>query len=94
MRTLLRISIPVEAGNAAYRDGRLAKAIEGLLEKLKPEAAYFAPDGGERTAFIVFDLKEPSQLVRIGEPLFAELDAAIEFSPIMNADDLKKGMAA
>ena len=88
------MSVPVEAGNAAFRDGRLAKAIEGLLEKLKPEAAYFAPDGGERTAFIVFDLKEPSQIAQIAEPLFAELDAAIEFSPIMNADDLKKGLTA
>jgi hypothetical protein len=34
---LLRVSIPVEAGNAAAKDGTLGSTIEGILADLKPE---------------------------------------------------------
>jgi hypothetical protein len=40
MRFLLKISIPVEAGNAAAKKDRF-KAIQLLLEEQKLEAAYF-----------------------------------------------------
>ncbi len=45
-----------------------------------------------RTAFIVFDLKDPSQLPAISEPLFSKLKATIEMFPVMNQEDLKKGL--
>jgi hypothetical protein len=40
-----------------------------------------------------FDLAEASQIVEIAEPLFANLNAAIEIVPVMNGDDLRKGIA-
>jgi len=89
---MLRITIPVEKGNEAFKDGSLASTIQGLMEELKPEAAYFAPEGGERGAMIVFDMTDPSQIPQIAEKLFANLHAAVEFLPVMNADDLKRGL--
>jgi hypothetical protein len=94
MRTLLRITIPVKAGNAAINDGRLPQIMESLMEQLKPEAAYFQTHLGMRNAFIVFDLKEPSQIPQIAEPLFQGFNAAVEFAPVMNADDLRAGLEA
>jgi hypothetical protein len=90
MRCLLKVSIPVETGNAAINDGSLSKTIESILAELEPEAAYFAADKGKRTGFIVFDLKDTSQIPAVAEPWFLAFDAEIEFQPAMNLDDLKK----
>ncbi len=92
MRMMLRWTVPVERGNETIRDGSLARTIESLLEELKPEAAYFWPDNGERAGMIVFDMADPTQIPQIAEPLFLNVDAAVEFAPVMNADDLKKAL--
>ena len=90
MRCLLKVSIPVETGNATISDGSLPKTIDSILADLKPEAAYFAEDNGERTGFIFFDLKDTAQIPAVAEPWFLAFDAHIEFHPAMNLDDLKK----
>ena len=92
MRCLLKVLIPVEAGNAAIGDGSLPKTIESILGDLKPEAAYFAEENGKRTGFIFFDLKDPSQIPAIAEPWFLAFDAHVELRPAMNLEDLKKAM--
>jgi hypothetical protein len=92
MRVLLKAKMPVEAGNAAIREGRLPKLIDGTIEQLKPEASYFYADGGKRCMLLVFDLKDPSQLPALTERLFGEANAEIEMSPVMNLEDLRKGL--
>lgn len=92
MRTMIRVTTPVEAGNKAFQDGTLQKTIMGLIEKLKPEAAYFFPDRGVRTAIFVTDLKDPSDILVIAEPLFENLNAAVEFLTVMNVEDLNRGI--
>ncbi len=67
--------------------------MDTLIATLKPEAAYFGPSEGKRCGMIFFDLAEPSQIVEFGEILFANLNAAVEFMPVMNADDHIKGLA-
>jgi hypothetical protein len=93
MRTLMRVTIPVEQGNKALRDGSLPKIVQSALQDLEPEAAYFTTlGGGQRGGFIVFDLKDSSDLPRIAEPFYMALNATVEFTPVMNADDLKAGL--
>jgi hypothetical protein len=41
---------------------------------------------------LVIDVKDPSDIPVIAEPFFTQLDAAVEFTPVMNADDVKKGL--
>ena len=91
MRMLLRVSIPVEAGNAAAKNGTLGPTVERILGDLKPEAAYFfTDDSGQRSGSIVFDMKDSSEIPAVAEPWFLAFDAHVEIHPAMNVDDLKK----
>jgi|SRR5271165_3272962 len=93
MRMMLRLQFPVEAANAAIKDGRLAKVISSTLERLKPEAAYFTAVDGDRGGFIVFDMQHPSDIPSICEPFFHELHATVELTPVMTAEDVQTGIA-
>jgi hypothetical protein len=93
MRMMLKVSIPAEAGNSAIKDGSLPKIMADSLERLKPEAAYFLAENGLRTAIMVIDVADPSDIPRIAEPFFAGFNAGVSLQPVMTADDLKKGLS-
>lgn len=88
MRFLFKISIPVEAGNEAAKDG--FKAIENILEQQKPEAVYFVAENGKRTGILIINMEDPSEIPAIAEPWFLALNAAIEVTPAMVPADLEK----
>ncbi|MBI5486962.1 MAG: hypothetical protein HY905_06490 [Deltaproteobacteria bacterium] len=93
MRVLMKVSIPVEAGNKALNDGSLSGTIAGFVEEVRPEASYFVTEGAAgRTAYFVFDMKDSSYMPWIGERFFTNLNASIEFKPAMNLEDLKTGL--
>jgi len=89
---MIKVTVPVEAGNKAIQEGAMQKVLAEATERLRPEAAYFFSDRGVRTALYVADLKDPSDIPIIAEPFFTGLNAAVEFTPVMNADDLKKAL--
>ena len=91
MRMLLRVSIPVEAGNAAAKAGTLGSTMEKILADLKPEAVYFfADDDGNRSGSIVFDLQDTSQIPAVAEPWFLAFNAKVTLRPVMPPQDLAK----
>ena len=93
MRVLMKVSIPVEAGNKALKDGSLPNTIMGFVEEVRPEATYFVTDGTKgRTGYFVFDLKESSYVPPLIERFFSNLDASIEITPAMDVEDLKTGL--
>ena len=93
MRILMRVAIPVDAGNEAIVNGKLMSVVQTFTEQHKPEAAYFyADDNGQRCCAMVLDMKDASEIPVIAEPLFAGLNARLQLLPVMNADDLKKGL--
>ena len=90
MRFLLKVNIPVEAGNTAAKAGKLGATIQSILAELKAEAAYFTDDSGQRTAFIFLEMQDASQIPAIAEPWFLAFNASIEIHPVMIPADLAK----
>jgi hypothetical protein len=94
MRFLLKVNIPVEAGNTAARAGKLGTTIEAILTDLKPEAAYFTDNNGQRTGFIIVDMQDASQIPAIAEPWFLAFNASVELHPVMVPEDLMRAGSA
>ena len=86
----MKVSMPVEASNAAMRNGSLPKTIQSIQADLKPEAAYFCDWDGMRTGFLVFDMTDVSQIPAVAEPWFLAFNASVEIHPAMSPADLDK----
>src|SRR5207344_3591184 len=94
MRVMLKVTIPVESGNAAAKSGKLGSTIQSILADLKPEAVYFTDSNGQRAGYIFLDMKDASQIPAIAEPWFLAFNASIEIHPVMIPDDLAKAGGA
>lgn len=94
MRTLLKVIIPVEPGNASIADGRLPAIMEQVFADIRPEATYFVSDHGRRCALVVFDMADSARIPAIAEPFLQGLNASVEFMPVMNIDELRRGLQA
>ena len=92
MRFLFKISMPVEAGNADAKNG--FSAIRSILAQQKPEAVFFASEGGKRAAYLFIHMDDLSQLPAIAEPWFLALNASIDVAPVMTPEDLMKAAPA
>ena len=93
MRVMMRVHIPVEAGNRAIADGHLPAVLEAFNKAAKPEALYFGTSNGERTLIAVFDMVSPTDIPRIAEPFFTKLNAHLDWQPCMDYADLQAGLA-
>jgi len=94
MRTMLTMAMDVHTSNEAVKSGVLQATMEALAKKMKPESAYFYAVDGQRGAQFVFDLKDVSDIPQIAELAFHNLGAEVEFIPVMNEQELKRGLEA
>lgn len=93
MRVMVKFQIPVESGNQTIRTGRIAKFFESIMSDLKPEAAYFFPESGLRAGLFVIDMKDNSEVAGVVERFSFGLNASVELTPVMNGEDLQRGLA-
>jgi hypothetical protein len=90
MRMIMYVSIPVEKFNAAVKDGSAGAKMQRILAAQKPEAAYFTDRHGMRTAVLIVDLTDASQIPAFAEPWFLTFNATMEMHPVMTGEDLGK----
>ena len=88
MRFMFKAILDTAVANAATRDGTMGTKIAAILDDLKPEAAYFLAEDGNRTAVLFLDIQDPSQLPAVAEPWFLLFNARIEAVPAMTSEDL------
>ncbi len=93
MRVLVRVILPTEAGNRAIKGQDFIKNIQSFMDNYKAEAAFFTPSNGDRSANFIIDMPSSDMMVTIAEPFF-EMGARVEMQPVMNFEDLKKGLSA
>lgn len=93
MRFLIRAKMPTETGNKTVQDPNFLKKLEEYMDKVKPEAAYFLPTDGHRAAAFIVNMQSNDQVPALVEPLFQWMGANVEVIPVMNFDDLKKGLS-
>ena len=94
MRFMLKMSMPMDQGNAVIKDGSLGLTLQSILEELQPEAAYFTTVDGCRGGYIVLNMEDASQIPAVAEPFFLAFGANIEIDPVMSAEDLQKATPA
>jgi hypothetical protein len=90
---MARITMPTVPGNRAISDGTIGKLMQGASGRWKPEAMYFTTFDGRRTAYLIFDMPDASDIPAFAEPFFEGLEADVELAPAMNAQDLQKGLS-
>jgi len=90
MHFLVKVIIPVQAGNAMVRDPKFGKKLEGILNDIKPKETYFAVDGGQRTMYLVVEISDASRIPAVSEPFWLAFEASVECIPIMTEKDFQK----
>jgi len=93
MRVMAKITMPTEAANSAIQDGSISKLMQRAADRWHPEAMYFTTFEGLRTAYMVFDMPDASDIPPFAEPFFQTVGALVQFAPVMNAEDLQKGLS-
>jgi hypothetical protein len=93
MRIMLKAQPDIELGNQAVQDGSINQVVQQVSEIVNPEAFYVGPIEGRRTIFLVFEIDDSSKIVSITEPFFTKLNAKVELFPVMNRDEMMKGLA-
>jgi hypothetical protein len=90
MRCMFKFSFPTtDESNGWIRDGSIGQKMESMLGEIQPEAAYFGSVDGSRGGYLVVNMDEASEIAAKLEPLFQELGAAVECSPVMTSEDLR-----
>ncbi|PWU09760.1 MAG: panthothenate synthetase [Verrucomicrobia bacterium] len=90
MRMLLNVKIPHEPFNTAVKDGTAGAKLKKILDAIKPEAAYFTEQDGQRGGVLVVDLPDPSKIPSLVEPWLLTFQADIELRVVMTPADLEK----
>ena len=88
MRILVIAQLDTQVFNAAVKDGSVGAKMHRILDSLKPESVYFVEIDGKRTAVMVVDLANASQIPSVAEPWFLTFNAKLTMHPAMTPADL------
>jgi len=92
MRWMVKFSIPVNDGNELVKTGKIGQNLHSLMEDFKPEATYFFPENGQRSGFMIINVNDSSDLAKVAESFWFGLRADVTVTPVMNGEDLSKGL--
>ncbi|MEK7807271.1 MAG: panthothenate synthetase [Chloroflexota bacterium] len=88
MRMLMQVRFPLEPFNTLVKNGTAGRKLQQILEDIKPEAAYFFANNGQRGGILIVDVAEPSRIPFFAEPFFLTFNASLDLDPVMLPEDL------
>jgi len=88
MKILANIEFPLEPFNSMIRNGTIGATLGGILEAIKPEAAYFYSPNGCRGGTFIFNIDDVSQIPKIAEPFFLKFNAKFDYNLVMSPQDI------
>lgn len=94
MQMLMEVEIPNEPFNTMLKKGTVGDTLQGVLDEIKPAAAYFSEQDGQRGALLLVDVPDPARIPGLAEPFFVRFDASVKFRICMTPEDLaRSGLA-
>jgi hypothetical protein len=92
MRMMVKFTFGAGGGNEILRSGKINTLLQQVMEDLKPEAAYFYAENGQRSGHFIIESQDSVDLVRVCEPLWFGLKADVAMIPVMNGEDIQRGL--
>ena len=94
MLFFVRATIPTVGGNRMFFAGTMAPTLDEIVAKLKPQAIFFraiekGPTAGMKAINLLVELENASQVKSVVEPLFAPMEAKVEYDQVVSHDELK-----
>lgn len=93
MRMMVTFSFPTDSGNDIVGSGKIAQIFEKLMGDIKPEAVYLHPVDGQRGGHVIINMADSSEVAGVGERFWIALKAHVTMTPVMNPEDLQKGLS-
>ena len=90
MKFMLKLTFANPSANEKIKDPKFGENMGKILEEIKAEAAYFGLIDGKRGGYIVINLNDATDMVKVAEPLFLYLNADIDLLPVMSPQELGK----
>ena len=92
MKFLVKAIIPVEAGNPMVKDPNFQARMETVMGDIRPEAAYFTIDNGQRTGYFFVNVDNADDMARIADPMWLAWKANVTFLPAFTPEDMEQMM--
>jgi len=89
MKFLVKVTLPVDKGNAAMRDGSMSEKLQRIVSEMNPEAIYFVTENGQRTQYLVVNVDDAKQMPSIAEPWWLLFSADVTISPVFTLQDME-----
>jgi len=90
MQMLMEVELPNEPFNSLLKKGTVGQTLQGVLDEIKPAAAYFSEQDGQRGAVLLVDVPDPARIPALAEPFFVRFDANVKFRVCMTPEDLAR----
>jgi hypothetical protein len=90
MKFLVKAEFPNDAGNAFVKNPSWSEKIQGILQDQKAESPHFLALDGHRTCLYFVNINDSAKIPSIAEPWWLMVQAKVDVTPVMAAEDFAK----